>query len=627
MSDFLRETPKPSCDFRYFETDLKTHSMKNTYSLGVVLFSYLVLVFAAFVYYPKWQQARTEATISWDVSGYYLYLPAFLIYNDAKELKFNEAIIEKYYPAPNVEQQAFRHESGNYVFKYPAGQAIQWLPFFGIAHLVALSTDFPADGYSAPYQFMISFGSLLIAFLGLWFLRRILLEYFTDKVTAIAILFLVIGTNYLEYASITGAMTHNNLFTIYTLLIFTTIQFYRKPTWSKALGIGLLVGLAGLTRPTELMSALIPVLWGIGNPLRVSIPARLALFRTHLPKLALAVLACGLVGSIQLFYWKYATGDWIVYSYQDQGFSWLRPHLKNGLFSYRSGWLVYTPIMIFALLGFIPLYKKQNSVFWTALIFSGLFIYVAFAWDIWWYGGSLGQRTMVQCYPVLMFPFAAFIAFVNSTKYLPYFIYPLFVFFSYANIWITHQAHRGGLFVPEQMNRAYFQRIFLRYEIEEKDKLLLDTNEGFFGEAKNLQTIYKNDFESDTSLVDCGMEPISGQHSYCLNAEHQFSPVYEVAVGQDFDWVRATATFRCREKEWDTWRQTQFIVKFFNDDQEVKARAIRAYRLLAGEQTRTITFDVRKPRRDFNKIGVLFWNADGDKPILIDDLKLEIFIE
>ena len=602
--------------------------MKNNYSFGVLLFCYLVLAFAAFFYYPKWQQPRTEATISWDVSGYYLYLPAFLIYNDAKDLKFNEKIIEQYYPVPNLEQQAFPHESGNYVFKYPAGQAIQWLPFFGIAHLVALSSDYPADGFSAPYQFMISFGSLLIAFLGLWFLRRILLEYFSDSVTAIAILFLAIGTNYLEYASITGAMTHNNLFTIYTLLIFTTIQFYKKPNWGNALGIGLLVGLAGLTRPTELMSALIPVLWGIGNPLKVSIPARLAFFQTHWAKLALAIVACGLVGSIQLIYWKYASGDWIVYSYQDQGFSWLRPHLKNGLFSYRSGWLVYTPIMIFALLGFIPLYKKHNSVFWTVLIFSGLFIYVAFAWDIWWYGGSLGQRTMVQCYPILMFPFAAFIAFVQSRKYLPYLIYPIFLFFSYFNIWITHQAHRGGLFVAEQMNRAYFQRVFLKYKTNEEDKLLLDTNEGFFGTPQNLQTIYQNDFESDTTLVDCGLPPIAGQRSYCLNATHQFSPIYEIPISNgSFDWVRATATFRCREKEWDTWRQTQFIVKFFNNDQEIKARAVRAYRLLEGGQTRTISFNIRVPSQTFTKIGVLFWNAESDKPIVIDNLKLETFEE
>ncbi|HMO41273.1 MAG TPA: hypothetical protein PKC76_18060 [Saprospiraceae bacterium] len=602
--------------------------MKNPYSLWGLLFCYVILFAAAFLYYPKWQQTRTEATISWDVAGYYTYLPAFFIYHDAKQLNFMPDVIERYYPVPNMEQLAFRHTGGNYVMKYPAGQALQWTPFFAAAHWYAKNTDYTTDGYSAPYQFMISIGSLLIAFLGLWLMRWVLLRYFNDRVAALSLIFLVLGTNYLDYASINGAMTHNNLFTIYAALIYFTLQFYDKPTFARALGIGLLVGLAGLTRPTELISAMIPVLWGLQAPWQKSILERLMFFKKHLPKLLIAVLACALVGSIQLMYWKYAAGEWIVYSYQDQGFSWLRPHLKNGLFSYRSGWLVYTPIMIFALVGFIPLYKKQAGIFWTALLFCSLFIYIAFAWDIWWYGGSLGQRTMVQCYPMLLFPFAAFIQWVHHVKWLPYLIYPIFTFFSYFNLWITHQAHRGGLFVPEQMNRAYFQRIFLRYNIEEEDILLLDVNERFSGQPKNIQLLYQNDFEQDTTVIGCGQPPIAGQQSLCLNAAHQFSPIYEIrATNNEFDWLRATATFHGVQKEWNTWSMTQFIIRFYNNDQEVKTRIVRVHRLLSDGQTREIGFDVQAPRKPFNKIGVFFWNADSPQTILIDNLRVESFDE
>lgn len=602
--------------------------MRNPYSFAVLLFCCLFLSLAVFIYYPKWKNTRTEATISWDVSGYYLYLPAFFIYKDAKKLEFAPKIIEQYYPVPNLEQQAFPHESGNYVMKYPAGQALQWLPFFALAHVYALNSKYPADGFSVPYQFMISLGSLMIAFIGLWFMRKALLEYFSDKVTAIALFFLVLGTNYLAYASINGAMTHNNLFTIYAVLIYLTIQFYKNPTFAKALGIGLLVGLAGLTRPTELMSLLIPVLWGIQMPMKNSIIQRVHFFKEHLPKLLLAIIACGLVGSIQLIYWKYITDHWLVYSYQDQGFSWLYPHLKNGLFSYRSGWLLYTPIMMFALIGFIPLYKKHNSVFWTTLAFAGLFIYVAFAWDIWWYGGSLGQRTMVQCYPVLLFPFAAFIYFTSSRKYLPFIIYPIFLFFSYFNLWITHQAYRGGLFMPEQMNRAYFQKIFLKYKVPEDALKLLDTNSEFKGVPKNMKVIYQNNFENDTDLIDCGIPPIQGQRSYCLTAEHQESPVYKVKVNpEQADWIRATATFRCRNKEWHTWSMANFIIRFYDDGKEVGARFLRVYRFLDDGETERIYFDAKPPRKYFNEVGVVFWNANSDKPLAIDEVQLEAFQE
>ena len=37
------------------------------------------LVYACLFFFTilNWKQTKTEATISWDVSGYYIYLPAF----------------------------------------------------------------------------------------------------------------------------------------------------------------------------------------------------------------------------------------------------------------------------------------------------------------------------------------------------------------------------------------------------------------------------------------------------------------------------------------------------------------------------------------------------------------------
>ncbi len=127
----------------------------------------LFLTFAFFSY-PKWQQEQAEATIGWDVSGYYLYLPAIFIYGDVQELKFFPAILDKYHPTPDF-QQAFLHRSGHYVMKDSCGQAVMYAPFFFIAHTIASVTDYEADGFSRPYQLMLSFGSLLVAFIGLFF--------------------------------------------------------------------------------------------------------------------------------------------------------------------------------------------------------------------------------------------------------------------------------------------------------------------------------------------------------------------------------------------------------------------------------------------------------------------------
>src|SRR6478736_5064464 len=379
-----------------------------------LLFCYIFIFCVSFFYYPKWNMTGTEATISWDVSGYYMYLPATFIYKDLKKLEFREEVRNKYGFSPDF-QQAYLHEkSGNFVMKYSSGQALQYLPFFTLGHLAAKLFGYPADGFSLPYQLAISIGALVVSFIGLYYLRKVLLRYFADSTTAIVLLVIVAATNYLNYAAIDGAMTHNLVFTLYALLLFVTDSFYKKPTTLKAALIGIICGWATLTRPTEIISVIIPLVWGIYD--LPSLRARFQFIGQQLPQFIIAGFFFVLVGSIQIMYWKYVTGDLLVYSYQDQSFSWLAPHINKGFFSHQSGWLFYTPVMVFSLIGFYWLYKQHPRFFPAIFLFSLLFIYICFAWDIWWYGGRLGIRAMVQAYAVLAFPMAAFTQFMQQKK-------------------------------------------------------------------------------------------------------------------------------------------------------------------------------------------------------------------
>ncbi|MEN0004265.1 MAG: hypothetical protein AAF798_08985 [Bacteroidota bacterium] len=602
--------------------------MKNRISLYAVCFAGLFVFATGFFYYPKWKQQRTEATISWDVSGYYFYLPAIFIYKDLKQLQFKDEILPKYGPTPNL-QQAYLHESGNYILKYSCGQAVQYLPFFAAAHLIALNSTHEADGFSPPYQLLISIGSWLIAFLGLWYLRKILLVYFADRIVAVTILLLVLGSNYLDYSAINGAMTHNNLFTIYSLLLWLSHRFYQSPTYGKAFAIGCLIGLAALTRPTEIISALIPLFWGLSSLRLNALGERLAFYRKHFPKLLLAILATAAIGSLQLIYWKYVSGDWFVYSYEDQGFSWLKPHFYHGILSARSGWLVYSPIMVFSLLGFIFLYRKAPTTFWASLFFSSLFIYITFAWDIWWYGGSLGIRAMVQSYPILAFPMAAFVGWVFTQKRaLRLGFGAICVLFVYYNLWLTHQAHRGGLLRPGEMTKAYFWGILGRYDVPLETQKLLDNRYDFIGYPQNAQVVYQNNFEADTTTAQCELPPITGQGSLCLNKTTQNSPWYSFELNPgNAEWFRATATFRCKTKEWNIWRSTVFQVRLFDGEEEISSNYLRVYRLLYDGDTRRISLDVKLRQRTPTRGVVEFWNGDSDKPILIDDFVVEVFEE
>ena len=67
---------------------------------------------------------------------------------------------------------------------------------------------------------------------------------------------------------------------------------------------------------------------------------------------------------IPFLLWKIQTGNWVVYSYGEEGFNFATPHFSEFIFSYLKGWLTYTPIAFLILVfGFILLFKKTNTDF------------------------------------------------------------------------------------------------------------------------------------------------------------------------------------------------------------------------------------------------------------------------
>ncbi|NDC41610.1 MAG: hypothetical protein EBZ77_08680, partial [Chitinophagia bacterium] len=167
------------------------------WSLYVMVLCMLLMAGTSFMYYPRWRLGRTEATISYDVSGYYWYLPSLFIYHDLKGQSFKDSVLQHYAMTPEF-LQGFKMPNGNYVMKYSSGMAVMYLPFFTIAHLLAKPLGYPPDGFSPPYQLAIQIGGFLMAILGLFYLRRLLLLFFSDGVVAATLAVLVLGTNYLN---------------------------------------------------------------------------------------------------------------------------------------------------------------------------------------------------------------------------------------------------------------------------------------------------------------------------------------------------------------------------------------------------------------------------------------------
>jgi hypothetical protein len=583
-------------------------------SLLAWLLSAAVVLYAGLAFCPRFKRGGSESTFGWDAGGYYWYLPSAFIYHDLKGQHFADSIIAKYQFTPALDY-GFRNENGGYVLTYSSGMALLYAPFFTAAHLLAKPLGFPADGFSKPYQVAISLGSLLVCLLGLWYYRKLLRFYFSDGVTAIMILLLAVGTNYLNYAAIDGALTHHWFFTLYVFLLLATRAFYQRFEKRYAIAIGLLCGLATLIRPSEIISALIPLLWGMERLSLAAIRERLRLFHAQFGKLIIAALCMAAIGSIQLIYWKYVSGHWLVYSYAEKGFSWMHPHWRDYMLSYRSGWITYTPLMALCFVGIIPFLKYgRNKV--AVLVFFAINLYIVSAWDIWWYGGT-GGRAMIQSYPVILFPLASLVAWLLRHRAWLYVATPCMLLAAYVNIWFTVQAHGGEqLYDSEGMNKAYYWRVVGRWHVPPETERLKDASEIFSGRATDFRLVYRNDVSAEE-------QPI------VLDEAHPYSPDYSFTLpdNNEADWLRVQARFRIAQKEWTAWKMTQFIVSVKGDGKVQNQQMLRVQRYLSDGETKEIFLDIRLPANGADSANILFWNPGSDKPVWIDHIRAWSFRE
>ncbi|MDF1695890.1 MAG: hypothetical protein P1U56_08670 [Saprospiraceae bacterium] len=406
---------------------------------------------------------------NYDGLGYYMYLPAIFIYQDITQFEWIEDIDSKYKVAGDDWMfQISKHENGNYVTKYLGGIAFLQLPFFLVAHGYALLSDYPADGFSTPYQLSLSIGPLVYFILILFLLRKILLRYYDDDVVAWTLGLLFIASNALEYIAIEAGHSHGYILLMYTLVIGLSIKWHEGPKVWIALALGLTIGGATIMRPTELIIFLIPLLWNTQT--KESAKEKWALVRKH--KKHMGWLCFGaLLGALpQVLYWLYVTGSPI----HTIGSKWyfLNPYFRV-LFGWQKGWFIYTPITIFFVLGLFFMKRKpfRKSVIW----FCVLNIWIVISWSVWRYGGSYSTRALVQSYPVFALALAGWISWVNQQKWR-YLFYTLVIYLSAVNLFQIWQ-YRQGILRHDEMNRSYYQAVYLDKDPTPLDMSMLDGGE------------------------------------------------------------------------------------------------------------------------------------------------------
>ncbi|MDX2001669.1 MAG: hypothetical protein SFW35_04525 [Chitinophagales bacterium] len=333
--------------------------------------------------------------------------------------------------------------------------ALLYLPFFLIAYIAEYFRGDLHGGFSEEYVKWIVLGAGLYASIGLLLLRWLLDRFFNPIVSGLTLLAIFLGTNLLFYTFSSPSMPHVYGFTLLLLWLYCYIKWLERPTISSTIIIGLLSGIIALVRPTNVFILVFIPLWGLST--ENGILHQIGLLFSRRWKLLLMGMCFFIPWIPQFIYWHYQAGNWLFFSYQHERFFWDDPEIINGLFSYKKGWLLYTPVMVLAWLGLPLLNRYVKAARWAVPALLFLSLYVLMCWWSWWYGGSYGNRAFIDLYGLLALPLAASIQFCyDKGRNAAIAASILVLFFIGHNIFQMEQYKHGAIHYIAMTKEAYW---------------------------------------------------------------------------------------------------------------------------------------------------------------------------
>jgi hypothetical protein len=495
----------------------------------------------------------SDKELSWDVLGYYLYLPSTFIYhqpmlNDYTWLKkINE---EK--KLTGTLYMVSTNDKGEPMYFFLMGMSMLYLPFFLIGHAMAGRLGFPMDGFSPPYQYAIVIGAIIYTLIGLIFLRKNLRHFFSEGISALIMIIIVFGTNYIHHLTLKNLETVNMLFMLVNIILWNTIKWHENQKFKNLLAIGLCSVLMVLVKPSEVFVILLPILWNVTS--LETFKEKLSLFWAQRKSILVVIGISFLLAVPQLVYWIMKTGHILYDSYKNAGvgLDFFSPHIINILFSYRKGWLLYTPVMIFPLIGWYFLFKQNRKIFLATAAYFFISFYVISSWTEWWYGAAYSTRPLITLYPILGICLGYFLVYLKERKLMLKIAFgAIVVFFIFLNQFQWWQL-KHYILDPYRTTKDYYWATFLKTSVSESDRKLLLVYRDFTGkmDLTNPQDYQKSLLTEDKfdDRSKKGIQVENDNSFYRLAPDQEYylifqTPFYKL-TGKDHAWVRASLDVR-----------------------------------------------------------------------------------
>ena len=558
--------------------------------------------------------------ISWDVYGYYLYLPAIFKYGDWGNYAFAVEHLNQYYISSDLYQ--LMDWKGEKAPIYTLGMAVLYAPFYFISDMVASLTSYPADGMSQPYQWGIVVASWFYMGVGIYFLNRLLEALkFTWSTRIWTLAAIICGSNYFHYVVYENGMSHTYLFSLYAVLLYYTHRWHTEAKLSYIVISGLCISLLCIARPSEVISLIIPIFYGVYNGLTFLIK-RHRLLNNYKQILVFSVVGISIV-FIQVGFWKFSQGDWIFNGYSGHHFDFMSPHIWDGLFSFRKGWLIYSPVFIISILGFIQLYTEERRWFWALTVFSVVNIYIVLSWHIWWYASSYGMRALIQSYAILAIPMALFLRWSQKHKWAKM-ATRIFILLCICLNQFQDWQYRNGILLQDGMNAMFYSRSFLKTSVDKDLRKFIDNPEEYSGGNENT-VIEKITFEKqnlDTVILDKPAVTV---------LPGAYGPTIKVKVtdnGPADSWLHGSGVFYSNSEQFTAYKQARFVLSHSRNGDNLKWRGIHIQRIIDVGKWNDFGFDfcLDQGYNIDDQIEMTLWNR-GPDTLYINQVSLSKYRE
>ncbi len=575
-----------------------------------------------------------EKEIAWDILGYYMPLPATFIHHDPllNDISWLKKVNEEK-DLTGTLYMVSSNDEGEPMYFFFFGTSFFYLPFFLIGHAIALIFGAVPDGFSPPYQYSLVYGAIIYTFIGLWFFRKVLLNFFSDKITAIILLVTIFSTNYINHLTLINLEPLTVIFMLISIILYYTIKWHKKQKLKYLIFIVSSLALIGLVKPSEVIIFLIPLLWSISSI--ETAKSKLILIFENRKQFIIAFLIALIIISPQVLYWYLKTGLPFYDTYKNPGvgLDFTHPHIYNVLFSFRKGWLVYTPIMIFFLLGFVFLYKKTKGVFLPTVTYFLVTFYIISSWSEWWYGAGFSIRPLIASYPILALGFGFLIEYIwTKNRFVKITFFIIIVLLTFLNQFQWWQ-YKQYIIHPFRTTKDSYMAVFLKTSITKQQQELFSIERDFSGKMvfKNKsqyksQLLVSHDFEND-NLSDKHILKDLSNHYFHIDNSEEFALTTRIKYSEltDRDYVWIVIKYKYRQSD-DSNNHPFLVVSMHREKGNYSYYAFDVKQDSLRNNWYENEFQYLTPniRDKEDQLLIYFWNRDKNS-FDIDDYEINVF--